>query len=98
MTATQTLKLYEILHKHFKNDADAKVVVQEIEVLIDNKFEKEKNLLSTKEDISLLRQDFLKAQLEIEKRLNNIIIWIVASALASAGILLTIIKLFFDNK
>ncbi len=98
MTATQTLKLYEILHKHFKNEADAKVVVQEIEVLIDNKFEKEKNLLSTKEDISLLRQDFLKAQLEIEKRLNNIIIWIVASALASAGILLTIIKLFFDNK
>lgn len=72
--------------------------MQEIEVLIDNKFEKEKNLLSTKEDIGLLRQDFLKAQLEIEKRLNNIIIWIVASALASAGILLTIIKLFFDNK
>jgi hypothetical protein len=98
MTATQSLKIYEILHRHFKNDADAKTVVQEIEVIIDNKFEKERNILSTKEDIAILRQDFLKSQLEIEKRLNNMIIWIVASGIGSVGIILTIIKLFFGNK
>ena len=47
MTATQSLKIYEILHRHFKSDADAKSVVEEIETIIDNKFEKEKNLLAT---------------------------------------------------
>lgn len=48
MTATKSFKIYEILHRHFKNEADAKVVVQEIEIIIDNKFEKEKNYLSLK--------------------------------------------------
>ena len=40
MTATQSFKIYEILHRHFKNDADAKVVVQEIETIIDNNAQK----------------------------------------------------------
>ena len=41
------------MHRYFKNDADAKVVVQEIETIIDNKFEKKKNQLATKEDLDL---------------------------------------------
>jgi len=41
------LKIYEILHRHFKSDADAKAVVEEIETIIDNKFDKEKNHLAS---------------------------------------------------
>ncbi len=92
MTATQSFKIYEVLHKHFKNDADAKVVVQEIEVIIDNKFEKEKNNLSTKEDISLLRQDLLKFQLDIEKRLSTIMIWIIATTISVGGLIVAVMK------
>ena len=92
MTATQSFKIYEVLHKHFKNDAEAKVVVQEIEVIIDNKFEKEKNNLSTKEDISLLRQDLLKFQLDIEKRLSTIMIWIIATTISVGGLIVAVMK------
>ena len=77
MTVTQSFRIYEILHRHFKNEADAKVVVQEIEDIIDIKYEKEKNNLASKEDIYLLRQDLLKNQLEIEKRFNANILWVI---------------------
>ncbi len=87
MTATQSFRIYEILHKHFKNDADAKVIVEEIESIIETKIDNIKDILATKEDI-------VKSQLEIEKRLNNIIIWIVATGVACAGLVLTILKLF----
>ena len=42
MTATQTLKIYQILNKHFKNNEDASVVVQEIEEIVDKKNRSEK--------------------------------------------------------
>jgi hypothetical protein len=86
MTVTQSFKIYEVLHKHFKNDADAKIVVQEIEAIVDNKFEKEKNNLSTKEDI-------LKLQLEIEKRLNVIMLWIMATIISVGGLIVAFIKI-----
>lgn len=94
MTATQSLKIYEILYKHFKNDADAKTVVQEIEVIIENKFEKEKSILSTKEDIHLLRLEISKFQTDVEKRFNTNIIWTVTTGLAVVGLIFTIIKFF----
>ena len=94
MTVTQSFRIYEILHRHFKNEADAKVVVQEIEDIIDIKYEKEKNNLASKEDIYLLRQDLLKNQLEIEKRFNANILWVIGTGLTSVGIMFTLIKLF----
>lgn len=92
MTGTQTLKIYEILHRHFKNDADAKVVVQEIETIIDNKFFDTKNQLATKEDVSPIKQDILRVQVDIEKRFNNMIIWIVSTGLAVVGLILAFLK------
>jgi len=86
MTATQSLKIYEILQRHFKNDADAKVVVEEIEYIIDNKFDAKKDVLSTKEDI-------LKLQLEIEKRLNTFMIWIMGTIIAVGALIVALIKL-----
>jgi hypothetical protein len=97
MTVTQSFKIYEVLHKHFKNDADAKIVVQEIEEIIDYKFEKEKSNLSTKEDIYLLRQDLLKFQVEMEKRFYNNILWVIGSGIATVGLIFTLIKLFLNK-
>jgi hypothetical protein len=93
MTATQSLKIYEILHRHFKSDADAKSVVEEIEIIIDNKFEKEKNLLATKEDIFRLEKLILQNQAEIEKRFTTTIVIIISIISAVVGIAVAIIKL-----
>ena len=93
MTATQSLKIYEILHRHFKSDADAKSVVEEIETIIDNKFEKEKNLLATKEDIFRLEKLILQNQAEIEKRFTTTIVTIISIISAVVGIAVAIIKL-----
>jgi hypothetical protein len=93
MTATQSLKIYEILHRHFKNAADAKTVVEEIETIIDNKFEKEKNQLSTKEDIHLLREDVLKFQAYFEKRMNTFMAWNMGTIIAVGALIIAIIKL-----
>lgn len=93
MTATQSLKIYEILQRHFKNDADAKTVVHEIEEIIDQKFEKEKNQLATKEDISRLEKLMLQIQIDIEKRFQTQLITIVSTMIAIGGLIIAIIKL-----
>ena len=93
MTGTQTLKIYEILQRHFKNDADAKIVVQELETVIDNKFIDKKEGLPSKDDISLIRQDMLKFQIDVEKRFNQMIIWIVSTGIAVVGLIIAFLKL-----
>ena len=93
MTATQSLKIYEILPSLFKSDADVKSVVEEIETIIDNKFEKEKNGLATKDDIFRLEKLILQNQAEIEKRFTTTIITIITTVIAVAGISLAILKL-----
>lgn len=94
MTTTQSFKIYEILQRHFNNNDDAKIVVQEIEQIIESKLENKSNVLATKEDISLLKQDLLKFQVDVEKRFNNNIIWIVSTGIGVVGLILSIIKLF----
>ena len=81
------------MHRHFKSDADAKCVVEEIETIIDNKFEKEKNLLATKEDIFRLEKLILKNQAEIKKRFTTTIVTIISIISAVVGIAVAIIKL-----
>ncbi len=93
MTATQSFKIYEVLLRHFKNNDDAKVVVEEIEQIIDQKFEKEKNELATKQDIHLLREDILKFQTYFEKRMNTFMVWIMGTIIAVGALIVAIIKL-----
>jgi hypothetical protein len=93
VTATQSFKIDDILHRHFKNDADAKVVIQENETIIDNKFDKEKNLLATKDDIYRLEKLILQNQAEIEKRFTTTIVTIISIISAVFGIAVAIIKL-----
>ena len=100
MTATQSLKIYEVLQRHFNNDADAKVVVQEIEQIVENKFETSKNSFATKEDIGQLRSSIqeLKTEIvaslvEMEKRFNSVLMWMIGTMIAPIGIVIAILKL-----
>ena len=71
MTATQSLKIYEILNKHFKSSDDAKAVVGEIEQVIEEKINSKKDIFLTKEDkIDLIDR--------INKAKTETIIWIVS--------------------
>jgi hypothetical protein len=94
MTTTQSFRIYEILQRHFKSNEDAKVVVQEIEQIIEAKLENKSNILATKEDIFLLNQELLKFRIDVEKRFNGNIIWIVSTGIGVVGLVLSIIKLF----
>ena len=70
MTATQSLKIYEVLHRHFKSDADAKIVVEQIEQIVEAKVDTKKDILLTKEDKIDLIDRINKSKLET-------IVWIV---------------------
>lgn len=82
------------MQRHFKSNEDAKVVVQEIEQIIEAKLENKSNILATKEDIFLLSQELLKFRIDVEKRFNGNIIWIVSTGIGVVGLVLSIIKLF----
>jgi len=86
MTAAQSLKIYEVLGKHFNNAEDARTVVTEIEQIIETKITEKKDILATKEDL-------LKLQIDMEKRFNQLTIWIVGTFIALAGIIIAIAKL-----
>ena len=101
MTTTQSFRIYEILQRHFKNNDDAKVVVQEIEQIIEAKIENKSNVLATKGDISLLKGDIsslkkeiLNLRIDMEKRFYNNVLWIVGTGIGITGLILSIIKLF----
>lgn len=74
MTYSQSFKIYEVLQKHFQNAEDAKIVVQEIEQIVENKIESKKDILSTKEDLLIAKQDLID---RIHKAKLETIVWIV---------------------
>ena len=79
ITAAQTFRLYEVLQKHFRNEEDAKAVVQEIEQVIETRFQNERDRLATKEDLSHTE--------------NKIILWMVGFNTVLAGLIIALIKL-----
>lgn len=100
MTAAQSLKIYEILGKHFSSTEDAKIVVTEIEQIIETKLIEKKDVLATKEDllkvqlsIKDLQIDMEKRFNDIEKRFNHLTIWIIGTFIALASIVIAVIKL-----
>ncbi len=50
MTASQSLKIYEVLGKHFNNAEDAKLIVEQIEQIVEEKINDKKDILLTKDD------------------------------------------------
>ncbi len=75
MTSAQSFKIYEILQKHFNNADDAKIIVQEIEQIVENKVEAKKDVLSTKEDLLNMKADLID---RIHRAKMETIIWIVS--------------------
>jgi hypothetical protein len=93
MSSAQSLKVYDILKKHFKDDADSKTVIEGVEMIIDKKMDQSKEILATKKDLSEfrtelkgdihnLREEFLNVRAELIEKIykskTETIIWIVA--------------------
>jgi len=75
----------------------ANIVVGEIEQIIETKIAEKKDTLATKEDILKLqketKEDILKLQIDIEKRFNHLVIWVVGTTIALGGLIIAITKL-----
>jgi len=55
MSSEQTFRLFTLLNKHFNNEEDSRMLVAQIESVVDQKFELEVKTLSTKADITALQ-------------------------------------------
>ena len=86
VTASQTLKIYELLNKHFKNEEDAKMLVQEIEQFIEAKFDSAKDRLATKEDLS-------KLEIRIEQGFKDQLKWLIILMMGFSSLIIALIKL-----
>ena len=106
MTATQSLKLFEISKRYFQNENDARSFVEEIEIVVDNKFNQEKQSLASKpelvdlqNEVKLLRQEmktgFAEIKSELRGEFNKQLIWLVTVMFALSGIIIAAIKLLF---
>ena len=72
LTATQALRLYQVLMRHINNEEDAKTIVTEMESSIDNKFVEASNKLATKEDVLNLK---LELRTEMKDMKFDLIKW-----------------------
>jgi hypothetical protein len=93
VTASQTLKMYELLNKHFKNNEDAKAVVAGIEDIIDIKFIAEKDRLVTKQDFFDLKQDFSRLETRMEQGFKDQLKWLIVLMVGLSSLTAAIIKL-----
>ena len=95
ITATQSFGIYEILFRHFKNEADAKAVVMQIEQVIETKFEAETDRLATKLDIVALHTAIAQLETKIAVSQSNLLKWmIVLFAPFYVGMIVFLIKQF----
>ena len=106
MTATQSIRLYDLFRKHFRDDADAKIMINEVVAIIDERFQTEKQNFTTVAEgkqiefkIDLLRQEmktgFSESESKIKTELNKLIIWMVATFIGGGGLMIVIAKTFF---
>ena len=79
------IKLFEMLKAKLGQE-EAEAFVQILETKVDRKFEEAKQTIVIKEDL-------LRLQVEIEKRFNQLILWVVGTGIAVAGLVLAVIKL-----
>jgi hypothetical protein len=77
MTATQSLKVYEVLNKHFNNKEDAKIVVEQIEQIIEEKIEAKKDIFLTKDD-----------KIELINKIDTNFKWLVGILITLFGIVI----------
>ena len=87
ITTSQSFKIYEILQRYFKNDADAKALVGEIEQVIDNRFLAERDRLATKEDL-------FRLETKMEKNFKDQLKWMIILMFGFSSFIIAMIKLF----
>ena len=90
MTAQHTISIYEILYPVIKSEAKTKELVASIEKVVDQKFDDNKNLLATKEDIANLRTETKEMKSEMIKWM--FIFWVGQMAVTFGFILLFLKK------
>jgi predicted nucleic acid-binding Zn-ribbon protein len=93
VTASQALKMYELLNKHFKNKEDAQAVVASIEGIVDNKFNDQKERLATKEDIFCLKSDISKLETRMEQGFKDQLKWLIILMVGLSSLAVAVMKL-----
>jgi fructose-1,6-bisphosphatase len=97
VTASQTLKMYELLNKHFKSAEDAKAIVVSIEDIVDNKFNTEKDRLATKLDLALVKEDLKndigKLETRIEQGFKDQLKWLIILMVGLSSLAVAVMKL-----
>ena len=93
MNTTQTLEIYKILNRHFKNDADAIKVIEDIQQIIDHKFEEKRSSLASGKDMMHLENKINEDIMRLENKLNDHLKWLMATIIAVGGIIVALIKL-----
>lgn len=89
MSTAQTIELYKVLNRYFKNEEDATVIVRDIERIIDNKFEDKKEMLASKHDIMALKDDIMR----LENKLNDHLKWVMGAIIGMGGLIIAAFKL-----
>jgi len=109
MSTSQTLEIYKVLQKYFKNEEDAYSVVSDLEKIIDKKFEEKKSELASKQDLNVVKQDLkqdlndLKIDLvtRIETSKTDTIKWMfifwIGQLAATAGIIFAFLNAFLKK-
>ncbi|MVN22815.1 hypothetical protein [Mucilaginibacter arboris] len=86
MTASQSLRLYELTSEFITDKDKAKEYVARIEEVVDQKFKDKETVLATKSDIAILRKEIAESKLDIIK-------WFVATGIALTGLVAALVKL-----
>jgi hypothetical protein len=86
VTASQAVKMYELLNKHFNNKEDAQAIVASIEEIVDERFNNEKDRLATKLDI-------LALETRMEHGFKDLLKWIIVLMVGLSSLTVAAIKL-----
>ena len=90
---SQTFRIYEMLNKYFKNEEDAKTVASGIEVMVNQRFQTEKERLATKMDIMELKGDISHVKVRMKQSFRDQLKLIILIMIGFAILIVTLMKL-----
>ena len=90
MSVTQTLEIFKVLNRYFKNEDDATKVVEDIEQIVEKKFEGISTSIATKQDLT---ESISNLELRLIQRMNMQFTWLIGTFIAMIGLAIAVIKL-----
>ena len=108
MSSEQTFRLFTLLNKHFNNEEDSRMLVAQIESVVDQKFELEVKTLSTKADITALqiatkadmsalkeefKSDISRLEVRMEAGFKDQLKWIILLMMGMTSLIITVVKI-----